>query len=42
VETDLLEFWTKVFNIGLVALLVALAGIVLALGRARRQRAAAV
>jgi ABC-type uncharacterized transport system involved in gliding motility auxiliary subunit len=40
VETDLLEFWTKVFNIGLVPLLVALAGIVLAIGRVRRQRAA--
>jgi ABC-type uncharacterized transport system involved in gliding motility auxiliary subunit len=41
VETDTLEFWTKVFNIGLVPLLVALAGLVLALGRRRRQRAAA-
>ena len=41
VETDALEFWTKVFNIGLVPLLVALAGIVLALGRRRRQAARA-
>ncbi len=41
VETDNLELWTKVFNIGLVPLLVALAGIVLALGRRRRERAAA-
>jgi len=40
VETDTLQFWTKVFNIGLVPLLVALAGIVLALGRRRQQRAA--
>jgi ABC-type uncharacterized transport system involved in gliding motility auxiliary subunit len=40
VETDALEFWTKVFNIGLVPLLVALSGLVLALGRRRRQRAA--
>ncbi len=36
VETDTLEFWTKVFNIGLVPLLVALAGIILALSRRRR------
>jgi len=41
VETDMLEFWTKVFNIGLVPLLVALAGIVLAIGRRRRQMSAA-
>ena len=43
VETDALEFWTKVVNIGLVPLLVALAGLVLALGKRRRiqQRAAA-
>jgi hypothetical protein len=40
VETDTLEFWTKLFNIGLVPLLVALAGIALALGRRRQQRAA--
>ena len=40
VETDTLEFWTKVFNIGLVPLLVALAGLVLARGRQRRQKAA--
>ena len=33
VETDTLEFWTKVVNIGLVPLLVALAGLVLALRR---------
>jgi len=39
VETDVLEFWTKVINIGLVPLLVALAGLALAL--ARRQRIAA-
>jgi ABC-type uncharacterized transport system involved in gliding motility auxiliary subunit len=41
VETDTLEFWTKVFNIGLVPFLVALAGIILALSRRRRQKAAA-
>jgi len=42
VETDALEFWTKVVNIGLVPLLVALAGLVLALGKRRRlQKAAA-
>jgi ABC-type uncharacterized transport system involved in gliding motility auxiliary subunit len=33
VETDTLEFWTKVINIGLVPLLVALAGLALALAR---------
>ncbi len=38
VETDTLEFWTKVVNIGLVPLLVALTGVVLAL---RRRRAVA-
>jgi hypothetical protein len=41
VETDALEFWTKVFNIGLVPLLVAILGLVLALARSRRVRAAA-
>jgi gliding motility-associatede transport system auxiliary component len=41
VDTDKLEFWTKVLNIGLVPLLVALAGLVLALGRRRRAAAAA-
>jgi len=39
VETDTLEFWTKVVNIALVPLLVALAGLGLAL--VRRQKAAA-
>jgi len=37
VETDTLEFWTKVANIALVPLLVALAGLGLALARRRRQ-----
>jgi ABC-type uncharacterized transport system involved in gliding motility auxiliary subunit len=41
VDTDRLEFWTKVLNIGLVPLLVALAGLGLALGRRRRAAAAA-
>jgi ABC-type uncharacterized transport system involved in gliding motility auxiliary subunit len=41
VETDALEFWTKVVNIGLVPLLVALAGLALALGRRRKMRLAA-
>lgn len=41
VETDLLEFWTKVVNIGLVPLLVALAGLALALVKRRRERAKA-
>jgi ABC-type uncharacterized transport system involved in gliding motility auxiliary subunit len=41
VETDALEFWTKVVNIGLVPLLVALAGLALAIGRRRRLRQAA-
>jgi len=41
VDSDKLEFWTKVFNIGLVPLLVALAGLVLAVGRGRRQAARA-
>jgi len=36
VETDALEFWTKVINIGLVPLLVALAGLGLALAKRRR------
>jgi len=36
VETDALEFWTKVVNIGLVPLLVALAGLALALVKRRR------
>ncbi len=39
VETDTLEFWTKVINIGLVPLLVALLGIALALVKRRRVRA---
>ncbi len=42
VDSDKLEFWTKVFNIGLVPLLVALAGLVLAFGRRRQQRATVV
>lgn len=40
VETDALEFWTKVVNIGLVPLLVALAGVALALARRRKLRRA--
>jgi ABC-type uncharacterized transport system involved in gliding motility auxiliary subunit len=40
VETDRLQFWTKLVNIGVVPLLVALAG--LALAFAQRRRAAAV
>jgi ABC-type uncharacterized transport system involved in gliding motility auxiliary subunit len=40
VETDTLEFWTKVINIGLVPLLVALAGLLLALAKRRRIGAA--
>ena len=40
VETDALEFWTKVLNIGLVPLLVALAGLALAIARRRRHVAA--
>jgi ABC-type uncharacterized transport system involved in gliding motility auxiliary subunit len=39
VETDTLEFWTKVVNIALVPLLVAIAGLVLALIQRRRMRA---
>ena len=41
VETDALEFWTKVLNIGLVPLLAALAGLAFALARRRKQAAAA-
>jgi ABC-type uncharacterized transport system involved in gliding motility auxiliary subunit len=41
VETDRLQFWTKVVNIGLVPLLVALLGLVLALARRRRTAAVA-
>jgi hypothetical protein len=40
-ETDRLEFWTKVVNIGLVPLLVALTGLALAYGKRRRAIAAA-
>ncbi|HXV10762.1 MAG TPA: GldG family protein [Burkholderiales bacterium] len=40
VETDRLELWTKVINIALIPLLVALAGLVLALARRGRARAA--
>jgi len=40
VKTDTLEFWTKVVNIGLVPLLVALLGIVLALVKRRKRGAA--
>lgn len=40
VETDRLEFWTKVINIGLVPLLVAIAGLALALVKRRRLRKA--
>jgi ABC-type uncharacterized transport system involved in gliding motility auxiliary subunit len=36
VETDTLQFWTKVVNIGLVPLLVALAGLLLAFAKRRR------
>jgi ABC-type uncharacterized transport system involved in gliding motility auxiliary subunit len=36
VESDALEFWTKVVNIGLVPLLIALAGLGLALARRRK------
>jgi len=36
VETDALEFWTKVINIGLVPLLIILLGISLALAKRRR------
>jgi ABC-type uncharacterized transport system involved in gliding motility auxiliary subunit len=41
VETDTLEFWTKVVNIGLVPLLVALAGLALATARRRKLHPAA-
>lgn len=41
VETDTLEFWTKVVNIGLIPLLVALAGLLLALLKRSRARAGA-
>ena len=41
VETDRLEFWTKVVNIGLVPLLVALTGLALAYSKRRRARAVA-
>ena len=40
-ETDTLQFWTKVVNIGFVPLLVAVAGLVLALIHRRRVRARA-
>jgi ABC-type uncharacterized transport system involved in gliding motility auxiliary subunit len=41
VETDRLQFWTKVVNIGLVPLLVALIGLGLAFARGRRTAAVA-
>jgi ABC-type uncharacterized transport system involved in gliding motility auxiliary subunit len=40
VETDRLELWTKVINIGLVPLLVALAGLGLALAKRRKAKVA--
>jgi len=40
VETDTLQFWTKVVNIGLVPLLIALAGLGLALVKRGRMRKA--
>ena len=40
VESDRLQFWTKVVNIGLVPLLVALAGLALAFAKRRRIAAA--
>jgi ABC-type uncharacterized transport system involved in gliding motility auxiliary subunit len=40
VETDKLQFWTKVINIGLVPLLVAILGLALALIKRRRLRQA--
>ena len=39
VETDTLQFWTKVVNIALVPLLVTLLGMVLAIVRRRKRRA---
>jgi len=39
VESDALQFWTKLVNIGLVPLLVVILGIVLAAARRRRQAA---
>ena len=42
IETDALEFWTKVVNIGLVPLLVALAGLVLAWATPRLQKGGSV
>ena len=41
VETDRLEFWTKVINIALVPLLVTAVGLVFALLRRRRLKRAA-
>ena len=40
-ESEQLQFWTKVVNIGLVPLLVALAGLALAFAKRRRIAAAA-
>jgi ABC-type uncharacterized transport system involved in gliding motility auxiliary subunit len=40
IETDRLEFWTKVINIGLVPLLVTIVGLAFALAKRRRIRAA--
>jgi len=40
VDSDRLELWTKVVNIGLVPLLVAIAGIALAIRRRNQLRAA--
>lgn len=42
VKTDTLEFWTKVVNIGLVPLLVALLGIALALAKRRKRGVASL
>jgi len=40
IETDRLQFWTKVINIGLVPLLVTIVGLAFALAKRRRLRAA--
>ena len=40
-DTESLEFWTKVVNIGLMPLVIALAGIAFAFGRRQRSRSGA-
>jgi hypothetical protein len=41
-DTDALQFWTKVVNIGAMPVVVALFGVILAMAKYRRKRRAAI